>query len=116
VLILMLALGVGMFTSALAVTYRDVQYVIPVLMQFFLYASPVAYMLSYALTKIPIAFRPFYFLNPMAGLLEAFRWSLLGHEVLPVAPVVYAAVVSVVVFIGGAYSFKKMERKFADVI
>ena len=53
VLILMLALGVGMYTSALAVTYRDVQYVIPVLMQFFLYASPVAYMLSYALTKIP---------------------------------------------------------------
>ncbi len=116
VLILMLALGVGMFTSALAVTYRDVQYVIPVLMQFFLYASPVAYMLSYALTKIPLAFRPFYFLNPMAGLLEAFRWSLLGHETLPTAPVAYAAVVSALVFIGGAYSFKKMERKFADVI
>ena len=116
VLILMLALGVGMYTSALAVTYRDVQYVIPVLMQFFLYASPVAYMLSYALTKIPPLFRPFYFLNPMAGLLEAFRWSLLGHEALPVAPVIYAAVVSVLVFVGGAFAFKKMERKFADVI
>jgi len=115
-LILMLALGVGMVTSALAVTYRDVQYVIPVLMQFFLYASPVAYMLSYALTKIPPAFRPFYFLNPMAGLLEAFRWSLLGHETLPVAPVAYAAVISVLVFFGGAYAFKNMERKFADVI
>jgi len=115
-LILMLALGVGMVTSALAVTYRDVQYVIPVLLQFFLYASPVAYMLSYALTKIPPAFRPFYFLNPMAGLLEAFRWSLLGHEILPIAPVVYAAIVSVLIFFGGAFAFKKMERKFADVI
>jgi len=115
-LLLMLALGVGMFTSALAVTYRDVQYVIPVLMQFFLYASPVAYMLSFALGKIPPAFRPFYFLNPMAGLLEAFRWSLLGHAALPVVPVAYAAAVSVLAFLGGAYAFKKMERKFADVI
>ena len=115
-LILMLALGVGMVTSALAVTYRDVQYVIPVLMQFFLYATPVAYMLSYAMHKIPAAFQPFYLLNPMAGLLEAFRWSLLGHEALPVVPVAYAAAVSVLVFFGGAYSFKKMERKFADVI
>jgi len=115
-LILMLALGVGMHTAALAVTYRDVQYVVPVLMQFFLYATPVAYMLSYALTKIPAAFQPFYFLNPMAGLLEAFRWSLLGHEALPVLPVAYAAAAAVLVFFGGAYSFKKMERKFADVI
>ncbi|MGI4787869.1 MAG: ABC transporter permease [Janthinobacterium lividum] len=115
-LILMLALGVGMFAAALAVTYRDVQYVIPVLMQFFLYASPVAYMLSYALTKIPPAFRTFYYLNPMAGLLEAFRWSLLGHETLPVIPVAYAAVVSLLAFFAGAYAFKKMERKFADVI
>ncbi len=115
-LIMMLALGIGMHTAALAVTYRDVQYVIPVLMQFFLYATPVAYMLSYAMSKIPPAFQPFYFLNPMAGLLEAFRWSLLGHGTLPLVPVAYAAAVSVLVFFGGAYSFKKMERKFADVI
>jgi len=115
-LLLALALGVGMYTSALAVTYRDVQYVIPVIMQFLLYASPVAYMLSFALTKIPPAFRSFYFLNPLAGLLEGLRWSLLGHESLPLLPAAYSAVISMLVFFGGAYAFKKMERKFADVI
>lgn len=115
-LLLMLALGIGMYVSALAVTYRDVQYVMPVLMQFLLYASPVAYPLTYALSKVPAAYRPFYYMNPLAGLLQAFRWSLLGHGSLPVAPVAYAAAVSVLVFFGGAYSFKKMERKFADVI
>lgn len=115
-LIMLLALGIGMFASALAVTYRDVQYVIPVLMQFFLYASPVAYMLSYAMTKIPAALQPFYLLNPMAGLLEAFRWSLLGHGSLPLGAVAYSAVASVLVFLSGAFAFKRMERRFADVI
>ena len=115
-LLLMLALGLGMYVSALAVTYRDVQYVIPVLMQFLLYASPVAYQMTYALQKLPAAYQPLYTLNPLAGLLEAFRWSLLGHASLPLAPVAYAAAVSVLIFFGGAYSFKKLERKFADVI
>lgn len=115
-LLLLLALGIGMYTAALAVTYRDVQYVIPVLMQFLLYASPVAYPLTFALAKLPPAFRSFYFLNPLAGLLQGFRWSLLGHGSLPVAPVAYSAAVSLLVFLGGAFAFKKMERKFADVI
>ncbi len=115
-LLLMLALGIGMFVAALAVTYRDVQYVVPVIMQLLLYASPVAYSLTYVLLKLPAAYRPFYYLNPLAGLLQAFRWSLLGHGSLPVAAVTYAAVVSVLVFFGGAYAFKKLERKFADVI
>lgn len=115
-LLLLLALGIGMYTAALAVTYRDVQYVIPVGMQFLLYASPVAYPLTFALAKLPPAFRSFYFLNPLAGLLQGFRWSLLGHGSLPVAPVLYSATVSLLVFFGGAFAFKKMERKFADVI
>ncbi len=115
-LILMLAMGIGLYMSALMVSYRDVQYVLPVLTNFLLYASPVAYTLSYALTKIPPAFQAFYFLNPMAGLLEGFRWSLLGHQPLLIAPAIGGAVISILVFIGGAFSFKKMERKFADVI
>lgn len=115
-LLLLLALGIGMYAAALAVSYRDVQYVIPVGMQFLLYASPVAYPLTFALAKLPPAFRSFYFLNPLAGLLQGFRWSLLGHGGLPLAPVVYSAVVSLLVFFGGAFAFKKMERKFADVI
>ena len=115
-LLLMLALGIGMFTSALAVTYRDVQYVIPVIMQFLLYASSVAFPLTFALAKLPPSLRPFYYLNPLAGLLQGFRWSLLGHGMLPLGPIAYSAVVSVLVFFGGALAFKKMERKFADVI
>ena len=111
-LLLMLALGVGMVTAALAVTYRDVQYVVPVLMQFLLYACPVAY----SVTKVPAAYRTAYFLNPLADLLAAFRWSLLGHGTLLWGGVAYAAVLSAFVFFGGAYAFKKMERKFADVI
>ena len=115
-LLLLLALGIGMYAAALAVTYRDVQYVIPVLMQFLLYASPVAYPLTFALTKLPPLFRPIYLLNPLAGLLQAFRWSLLNHGSLPLGAVAYSAAMSVLIFMGGAYAFKKMERKFADVI
>ena len=115
-LLLLLAMGIGMYTSALMVSYRDVSYILPVVTQFLLYGSPVAYMLSYALTKIPHDLRFIYLLNPLTGLLEAFRWSLIGHQSLLVGPVVYGAVVSILVFVGGAFSFKKMERKFADVI
>jgi lipopolysaccharide transport system permease protein len=111
-LILMLALGIGMYLSAIAVSYRDVQYVVPVVMGFLLYACPVAY----SITKVPATYREAYFLNPMADLLAAFRWSLLGHGMVEWSGVAYAAVVSVVVFICGAYAFKRMERRFADVI
>src|SRR4051812_14558758 len=74
-LILLLSVGIGLIGSTLMVIYRDVQYVLPVLMQFWLYASPVAY----AVAAVPPRFRAFYFLNPLTGLLEAFRWSLLGR-------------------------------------
>jgi len=111
-LILLLSVGVGLYTSALTVTYRDVQYVLPVLTQFLLYASPIAY----AVSAVPPHLRFVYFLNPLSGLLEAFRWSLLGTGHLDLAQVGYSAGVTVLVFLGGAFSFKKMERKFADVI
>ncbi len=111
-LILMLAVGAGLYTSALTVTYRDVQYVLPVLVQFLLYASPIAY----AVSAVPSHLRMVYFLNPLSGLFEAFRWSLLGTGHLAPGEVAYSAIVTVLVFLGGAFSFKKMERKFADVI
>ena len=116
-LILLLSVGVGMFTSALTVSYRDVQYVLPVLTQFLLYASPVAY----AVSAVPGRLRTVYFLNPLSGLLDAFRWSLLGGGHSKVAPpnpaaLAYSAVFSIGVFVWGAFAFKKMERKFADVI
>jgi len=111
-LVVVLALGVGLYTSALMVSYRDVQYILPVITQFLLYASPVAY--SAAL--IPVKYKLIFELNPLTGLLEAFRWSLLGTAAPNWNSVAYAAVVTVVVFVLGAFSFKKMERKFADVI
>lgn len=112
VLITMLALGCGLIASALMVSYRDVQYVLPVAVQFLMYASPVAYSVS----AVPPHLRAFYDLNPLSGLLEAFRWSLLGRGDLNVAALGYSAAASILLFVGGAFSFKRMERKFADVI
>ena len=111
-LLVLLALGVGLYAAALTASYRDVQYVMPVFLQMLLYASPV----SYAVSAVPASLRHFYFLNPLSGLLEAFRWSLLGRGAVPWGFVAYSAVVTVVVFIIGAFAFKKMERRFADVI
>ena len=111
-LIVLLAVGVGLYASALTVTYRDVQYVLPVVTQFLLYASPVAY----AVSAVPAHLRLVYFVNPLSGLLEAFRWSLLGTGHLDARIVAYSVSVTLLVFAGGALSFKKMERKFADVI
>lgn len=111
-LVILLAMGIGLYTSALMVSYRDVQFILPVVTQFLLYASPVAY--SAAL--IPAKYKLIFMANPLTGLLEAFRWSMLGTAPPNWNSVGYAAAVSVVVFMLGAFSFKKMERKFADVI
>ncbi len=111
-LVILLAMGVGLYTSALMVSYRDVQFILPVMTQFLLYASPVAY--SAAL--IPAKYKLIFMANPLTGLLEAFRWSMLGTAHPNWNSVAYAAAVSVLVFVLGAFSFKKMERKFADVI
>ena len=111
-LIILLAVGLGLMAAALAVPYRDVMYVLPVLTQFLLYACPVAY----AITAVPAHLRVLYYLNPLSGLLEAFRWSLLGRGEMPWAMVGYSALCVALVFVGGAFAFRKMERKFADVI
>jgi lipopolysaccharide transport system permease protein len=111
-LLLMIAVGVGLFCASLMVSYRDVQFVLPVAVQFALYASPVAY----AVSAVPPQFRTLYFLNPLSGLLEAFRWSLLGTGHLQWGYVAYSGALAVLLLVGGAFAFKRMERKFADVI
>jgi lipopolysaccharide transport system permease protein len=89
-----------------------VQYIVPVFMQILLYASPIAY----AVSAVPVDLRGVYLLNPLSAPLEAFRASFL-HTNWPSAPsLVGAAAVSVIIFLIGLYSFKRMERKFADVI
>ncbi|HZT44228.1 MAG TPA: ABC transporter permease [Chthonomonadaceae bacterium] len=111
-LILMLAAGIGLYASAVAVTYRDVLHVVPVAMQMLLYASPIAY----SVTAVPARWHALYMLNPLSGLLEGFRWSLLGRGPLPLGSLAYAAVVSLGVLLAGAIVFQKMERRFADVV
>ncbi|HEX8463437.1 MAG TPA: ABC transporter permease [Abditibacterium sp.] len=116
-LISMLALGVGLFFGALMVSYRDVQYVVPVLIGLLNFASPVAYPVSFVLSKLSSGVHPLYFLlNPLAALLSAFRWSLLGQGDVEWRYVVFSAGVSVVVFFIGAYAFKSLEGRLADVI
>jgi lipopolysaccharide transport system permease protein len=111
-LLLLLSLGVGLFAAALAVTYRDIQYILPVATQFLLYASPVAY----ALSAVPKKWHTVYMLNPISSLLEGFRWSLLNHGALQPSMIAYASAVSIGVFLLGAFAFRRMERQFADVI
>jgi lipopolysaccharide transport system permease protein len=111
-LIIACALGVGLVTSALTVSYRDVQYILPVFTQMLLYASPIAY----AASRVPAEWRSLYYLNPLASLLDGFRWSLLGGTPPPWGYVAYATAISAALLVWGAFSFKKMERRFADVI
>lgn len=111
-LLVAVAMGAGLIAGALAVRYRDVNYAIPVALQLLLYASPIAYSLS----VVPTKWKTLFLLNPLAPLLDAFRWSILGTgEVVPWA-LAYAGGLGVVLLAIGALLFRKMEREFADVI
>jgi lipopolysaccharide transport system permease protein len=125
VLLLCLSVGLGLITSSLAVQYRDINYILPVFVQMMLYASPVAYSLAQVVERLgggdattfkQQAITAFFYANPLTGLLEAMRWSLLGHGSLPIGLVAYGAVAAVGLLLAGAYGFKRMERRFADVI
>jgi lipopolysaccharide transport system permease protein len=111
-LMLALALGIGLCATALAVSYRDIQFIVPVMTQLLLYLSPVAYPAS----KVPQEHHWLYFLNPLAGVLEAFRWSLLSVGEMHWNYFAYSAVACVGVLVVGAYAFSWMERRFADVV
>ena len=105
------ALGVGLWLSALNVQYRDVRYTLTFLVQFWLFLTPVAY--SSAL--VPERWRPLYTLNPMTGVVEGFRWALLGTRDQPGALLLVSALSVTVLLLGGLYNFRRMERRFADV-
>lgn len=116
-LLTMFALGCGLFFGALMVSYRDVQYVVPVLVSLLTFASPVAYSLSTVTSRLPEIYHPLYFLlNPLASLLGAFRWSILGRGEVNWSYVALAGLTSVAMFVIGAVAFKSMEGRFADVI
>ena len=111
-LAVMTALAVGLWLSALNVQYRDVRYTINFLVQFWLFATPVAYPSSI----IPAQWRVVYGLNPMVGVVEGFRWSLLGKPESPGVVVLVSTIVVVTLLVGGLYYFRRMEQQFADVI
>ena len=112
----MLALGIGMWAGALMVQYRDVRYVMPVLTQFLLYGSPVGYMLLAVNERVPEWVVTIYMFNPLASLIEATRWSMLGQGSIHPGFLAYSLVLSVVCFVIGSFVFRGMERKFADVV
>ena len=106
------ALAVGLWFSALNVEYRDVRYTIPFLTQFWLFATPVAYPSS----LVPEPWRAFYGLNPMAGVVEGFRWALLGKSG-GMGPLMLVSVLTVIaLLIGGLIYFRRMEKTFADLV
>jgi len=108
----MTALAVGLWLSALNVQYRDVRYTISFLIQFWLFATPVAYPSSI----VPAQWRVLYGLNPMAGVVEGFRWCLLSQRESPSPLVLVSALVVLMLLIGGLFYFRRMEQDFADVV
>ena len=111
-LALVTALGVGLWLSALNVEYRDVRYVVPFLVQFWLFATPIAYPSS--LLSEP--WRMLYGLNPMVGVVEGFRWALLGTETAPRPMILVSALAALAILAGGIVYFRRMEDTFADVV
>jgi lipopolysaccharide transport system permease protein len=111
ILAIMTSLAVGLWLSALNVKYRDFQYTIPFLIQLWLFASPVVYPSS----LLPAQLQVLYGLNPMAGVIEGFRWALLGTNP-PGAMILVSVGVVVLLLVGGLLYFKRMEQYFADVV
>ncbi len=111
------SLGFGLWLSALNVKYRDVRYVVPFFIQLWLFVTPVIYPTARATAKLRELGIPtwVYGLNPMAGVVEGFRWSLLGSG-QPGSLVLTSSIVTVVLLLGGAFYFRGMEKTFADVI
>jgi lipopolysaccharide transport system permease protein len=105
------SLGIGLWLSALNVQYRDFQYTIPFLIQLALFASPVVYPASI----VPESVRFLYGLNPMAGVIEGFRWALLGTK-MPGAMILVSVGMVAVMLVSGAFYFRKMEQYYADVV
>lgn len=112
ILVIATALGTGLWLSTLNARYRDVRYVITFILQFWMFASPVAY----PTTLIPERWRPLYGLNPMAGAIEGFRWSLTGRGEEPGGMLAVSALAVLLILVGGLFYFQKYEGTVADVV
>ncbi len=106
------SLGVGLWLSAMNVQYRDVRYVVPFITQFWMFATPIAYPSS----LLPQPWRTVYGINPMAGVVEGFRWALLGTQSAPGLMIAVSSLAAVSILISGAFYFRRMEKTFADIV
>lgn len=106
------SLGIGLWLSALNVQFRDVRFMIPFLSQFWLFATPIAYPSS----MLDQPWRTLYGINPMVGVVEGFRWALLGTDTAPGPIIAVSSVVAIALLVGGAFYFRRMEKTFADVV
>ncbi len=106
------ALGVGLWLSALNVLYRDINYVLPFITQFWLFITPVAYPAS----MVPGRWQLLYALNPMAGVVEGFRWALLGTQSAPEPILAVSTTIAILILVTGLFYFRRMERTFADTV
>ena len=111
-LVFFTALGASLWLSALTVRYRDIRTLMPFLVQIWMYASPIVYPVS----LIPEAWRPVYAINPLVGVIEGFRWSLLGTGEPPALVLAVSSISAVALLIGGVLYFRRSERVFADVL
>jgi lipopolysaccharide transport system permease protein len=111
-LALVTALGVSLWLSALNVQFRDIRYTVPFLTQLWLFATPIAYPSS----LLPEPWRTVYALNPMVGVVEGFRWALLGTDTAPGPMVLASSLAALALLASGAYYFRRMEKSFADVV
>ncbi|MFI5310983.1 MAG: ABC transporter permease [Gemmatimonadales bacterium] len=107
-----MGLGLGTLVAALSVRFRDLQHALPVLTQLLMYASPVAY----AISAVPGYLRPYFLLNPMSGMLDGFRWSVLGTAPPGAMAVAFSVAGAVAAVAAGSLVFARFERRLADVI
>jgi lipopolysaccharide transport system permease protein len=112
ILTLTTALGIGLWFSAWNLHYRDIRYLVPFLTQFWMLATPIAYPLS----EVPEQFQLLYSLNPMVGVVEGFRWALLGSEPVSNQIMLLSVGVGLIFLITGLFYFRRMERTFADKV
>jgi len=106
------SLGVGLWLSAMNVRFRDVRYTVPFLVQFWMFATPIAYPSS--LLSEP--WRTLYGLNPMVGVIEGFRWGLLGTNTAPGGIIIISSLMAMAILVGGAFYFRRAEKSFADIV
>jgi lipopolysaccharide transport system permease protein len=111
-LALVTSLGVGLWFSALNVKYRDVRYIVPFVIQVWMFSTPIVYPSS----LLPGRWRTLYALNPMVGVVEGFRWTLLGTNTAPGFMIILSSMAALLILIGGAFYFRHMEKTFADIV